>query len=82
MPSNAQPSPNAKPISNWEAHVLRLVEGLGEGEVSLDVVDRQVTNIEIEEITCLFSEPLSVVSANNRDARTAALTDLPKAIKR
>jgi hypothetical protein len=68
----AKISPKAKPILNWEAHVRRLVESLGEGEVSLDVFDHQVTNIEVEEITCLFSEPAFLVSESNQDARIDA----------
>lgn len=78
MHTNAHTLLKSKPIPNWEAHVRRLVEGLGEGEVLLDVVDHQVTNIEIEEITCLFKQSTLAASANNEDAVTGTLTDLPQ----
>jgi len=82
MLSNVQPSPKAKLIPNWEAHVRRLVEGLKEGEVSIDVVDHQVTKIEVEEVTCLLSEPPSVVSASNRDAQIDAPATTSQRAKR
>jgi len=81
MHANDNPLSKAKPIPNWLAHVRRLVEGLGEGEVSIEVVDHQVTNIEVEELTSMFNGPVSDIPDSSKDHWANSSAELPERYK-
>lgn len=81
MHTNVQPSFNARTIPNWSALVRQLVEDLGEGEVSIEVVNHQVTYIEVEELTSVFNVPASVVSDGSIKRWPDSLAELPERYK-